>query len=119
MGSWCSRCTRLGRHYSLVSLVHTYRYIESWEYIPASVLGEGGVVIVDNSGAWVEDDVLEDRAELDGVEDIWLLLGGKANALGVATTLNVEDTLIRPAVLVITNQSPLRVCGESGLAGTR
>lgn len=72
--------------------------------LPSSVLSEGRVIVVDLSGLGVEDDVLEDRAEADGTKDIRLLLGRKTDSLGVATTLNVEDTSIRPAVLVITNQ---------------
>lgn len=58
------------------------------------VLCEGGVVVVDITGDGVEDDVLEDGTELDGVVNVGLLLGGEANALGVATTFDVEDTLV-------------------------
>lgn len=81
-----------------------------------SVLGEGGVIVVDDSGGGIEDDVLEDRAKLDGVENIRLLLGGEANALGVTTALNVEDALVAPAVLVVTDQGTLGVGREGGLA---
>jgi len=84
----------------------------------ASVLGEGGVIVVDNTGDRVEDDVLKDGAELDGVVNIGLLLGGETNALGVATALDVEDTSVTPAVLVVTDQGTLRVGGEGGLAST-
>ena len=82
------------------------------------VLREGGVIVVDDTGFGVEDDVLKDGAELDGVENIRLLLGGETDALGVATALNVEDTSVGPAVLVVTDQGALGVCGESGLAST-
>lgn len=84
----------------------------------AGVLGEGGVIVVDNAGDGVEDDVLEDGAEADGVENIGLLLGGETNALGVATALDVEDTSVGPAVLVVTNQLTLGVGRQGGLAGT-
>jgi len=83
----------------------------------ASVLGEGSVIVVDNTGGGVEDNVLEDGTELDGVENIGLLLSGEANALGVAAALNVEDTLVAPAVLVVTDQGTLGVGRESCLAG--
>ena len=83
------------------------------------VLGEGGVIVVDNTGFGVEDDVLKDGAELDGVENIRLLLGGETDALGVATALNVEDTLVAPAVLVVTDQGTLGVGRESCLASAR
>lgn len=84
----------------------------------ACVLGQGGVVIVDGTGFWVEDNVLENGAEADGVENIWFLLCRKTNALGVAATLNVEDTSVGPAVLVITDEGTLRVGGKSSLSGT-
>jgi hypothetical protein len=83
------------------------------------VLGKGGIVVVNNTGDGVENGVLEDGAEADGVENIGLLLGGETNALGVAATLNVEDTGVSPAVLVVTNQLALGVSGQGGLASTR
>jgi len=85
----------------------------------ASVLGQGVVIVVDDTGDGVEDDVLEDGAELDGVENIRLLLGGEANGLGVAAALDVEDTCVGPAVLVVTDERTLRVGRQSGLASAR
>lgn len=82
------------------------------------VLGKGGIVVVNNAGDGVENSVLEDGTEADGVENIGLLLGGETNALGVAATLDVEDTGVGPAVLVVTNQLALGVSGQGGLAST-
>lgn len=82
------------------------------------VLGEGDIVVVDNTGDGVEDGVLEDGAELDGVENIGLLLGGETNALGVAATLNVEDTGVGPAVLIVTDKLTLGVGRQGGLSST-
>lgn len=82
------------------------------------VLGKGGIVVVNNAGDGVENGVLEDGTEADGVENIGLLLGGETNALGVAATLNVEDTSVGPAVLIVTNQLALGVSGQGGLAST-
>ena len=85
----------------------------------AGVLGEGAVIVVNGAGVGVEDDVLEDGTVADGAVDIGLLLGGEANALGVAATLDVEDTVVTPAVLIITNQGTVGVGRQGGLAGTR
>ena len=82
------------------------------------VLGKGGIVVVNNAGDGVENGVLENGTEADGVENIGLLLGGETNALGVAATLDVEDTGVGPAVLVVTNQLALGVSGQGGLAST-
>jgi hypothetical protein len=84
----------------------------------AGVLGQGVVVVVYDTSDWVKYDVLEDRTEADGTVDIWFLLGREANALGVATTLDVEDTSVRPAVLVVTNQGTLGVSRQGGLSGS-
>ena len=84
----------------------------------AGVLGQGGVIVVDNTADGVEDNVLQDGTEADGVENIGLLLAGETNALGVAATLDVEDTSVGPAVLVVTDQLTLGVGRQGGLSGT-
>lgn len=84
-----------------------------------SILSQGDVVIVDLTCDGVKDNVLKDGAEADSVVDIGLLLSGEANALSIAATLDVEDTLVGPAVLVVTDQSTLGISRQGGLAGTR
>lgn len=84
----------------------------------AGVLCEGGVVVVDSSGLWVENNILQDGSELDGVENVGLCLGRETNALSVAASLDVENTPVTPAVLVVSDQSTLRVRREGGLAST-
>jgi len=39
------------------------------------VLSKGDIVVVDQTGLWIENDVLKDGTELDGVENIGLLFG--------------------------------------------
>lgn len=83
----------------------------------SSVLSQRTVVVVDLTSLGVEDDVLENGAIADSVEDIGLLLGGQTNGLCVAATLDVEDTTVTPAVLVVTDESTVGVRREGGLAG--
>jgi len=85
----------------------------------ASVFGDADIVVVGNTGDGVVDDVLEDGTEADGVEDFRLLLGRQVDRLGVASTFDVEDALIRPDVLIVTNEESVGVRGEGGLSGTR
>ena len=66
----------------------------------------------------LDNDVLEDGSEADGAVNVWLLLSRETNALGIAATLNVEDTSVTPAVLVVTDQGTLGVGRQSGLAGS-
>ena len=56
------------------------------------VLGDVDVVVVGIAGGDVVYDVLKDRTEADSVIDLGFLLGGKVDALGIAATLDVEDT---------------------------
>ena len=69
-----------------------------------SVLRDGDVLVVGFARDRVVDDILEDATEPDGVEDLRLLLAREANALGVTTALDVEDTVVRPDVLVIADE---------------
>ena len=85
----------------------------------AGILGQGIVIIVNESSFWVEDDVLENGAEADSVENVGLLLSRQTNALGIAATLDVEDASVAPAMLIVTDQGTLGVSREGSLTRTR
>ena len=71
----------------------------------AGVLGEAVVVEVGHAGHRVEDHVLEHGAEAGGGRvDLRLGLGREVDRLGVAAALEVEDAVVRPAVLVVADQ---------------
>lgn len=55
----------------------------------------------------------------NGVEDFRLLLRVEADALGVATTLDVEDTSVGPDVLVVSDELTRGVRREGRLSGAR
>ena len=57
------------------------------------------------------------HAKLDGVVDIGLLLLGEVDALGIAAAFEVEDAVIGPAVLVVTDELAVGIGGQGGLAG--
>ena len=52
----------------------------------SSVLGQGRIVVVDETSIGIENNVLENGAEADGIEDFWFFLGGQSNALSLAKT---------------------------------
>lgn len=52
--------------------------------LPSGVLCQSAVVIIGLPGFRVEDDIFEDGAEFDGVEDIGFLVGGETYALRIA-----------------------------------
>ena len=59
-----------------------------------SILGDADIIVIGFTRSDVVDDVLEDGTETDGIVDLGLLLGGKVNALGVASTLDVENAVV-------------------------
>ena len=85
----------------------------------ACVLRDADVVVVRLARERVVHDVLEDGAEADRIEDLGLLLARKPDTLGVASTLDVEDTGVGPDVLVVTDEEACRVRTQSRLAGAR
>lgn len=80
------------------------------------VLGQSNVVIVNFAGVGVENDVLQNGSVANGPVNIRLLLGRQTNGLCVAATLDVENTAITPAVLVVTNEGTVGVGRKSSLA---
>jgi hypothetical protein len=61
-------------------------------------------------GGGIDDHVLHDRSEADRVPDLRLLLLRKVDALRVAAALEVENARVRPAVLVVSYETPLGIC---------
>lgn len=57
------------------------------------IFGESRVIVINQTGFWTEDNVLKDRAKLDGVEDVWLFLFRKTNTLCVALMAVSRDTI--------------------------
>src|ERR1700750_316141 len=80
--------------------------------LPASILSQGTVVIVDDAGNRVKDDILKNGAKFDSIEDVGFSLGSKADALGITTALDIKHPLIAPAVLIVSDQSTLGISGK-------
>lgn len=66
----------------------------------------------------IESHIFEHCSELDGVIDLGFFFWGEADALGVASTLDVEDSLIGPDMLIITDQFSVSDSAEGGLSGS-
>src|SRR5215471_12590731 len=84
-----------------------------------SVLGEADIVVVWDVGLRIENHILEDRAEANGIPDFRLSLFSQVDALCVAAAFKVENAGCPPSVLVVSNQVPFRVGGERCLTGAR
>jgi len=85
----------------------------------ASVFGDADIVIVGGAVRGIVDHVLENRAISDGVIDIRFLLGREVDTLGVAAPLDVENTCVRPNVLVIADEEAVGVGRKGCLPGAR
>jgi len=74
-----------------------------FEWVGSSrVFSDGYIIIVDIPLVLVlEDDVLQDTPEFNGVVNIRFLLSGEIDTFSVAAPFDVEDTIIRPTMLVI------------------
>ena len=70
----------------------------------AGVLGDAAVGVVDLAVVLVEDDVFEDAAETDGVEDLRLGFASEIDSLCVAASFDVEDPFVGPAVFVVADE---------------
>lgn len=55
---------------------------------------------------------------MNGVVDLGFFFGGQTDALGIAATLDIEDTLVSPDVLVVANQVPVTCGAECRLPST-
>src|SRR5258708_23428528 len=76
----------------------------------AGVLGLLVGVVIRYARALVVDDVLEDRAKAFGRRvDLRLRLLADANRLCIAAALEVEDSAVAPAVLVVADEPSRRV----------
>ena len=53
--------------------------------------------------------ILNDRAKLHSIKNIWLFCARKSISLGIAATLKVENSIIVPAMLVVADESSLGI----------
>jgi len=83
----------------------------------ATVLGEGVVVVVRKASGRVDHDVFAHRAKANGIPDLRFGLAFDVDGLRVAPTLDVEDRLLGPAVLVIADEHAILCGGKRGLTG--
>src|SRR5208283_1893821 len=86
----------------------------------ASVFGDGVIVQVEAAGEGIERDILQNGPKAArAFIDLRLRVGREANHLGVAPALEVEHTVVAPAVFVVADEMPGGIGGEGRLAGSR
>ena len=63
----------------------------------------------------IQSYVLKKSVSLDCIVDIRLRFFIQINDLRIASTFEVEDTIVIPSVLIITDQKTFRICGKCRL----
>jgi hypothetical protein len=69
-----------------------------------AVLSLLGIEEIHFLGHGIDGHVLEESIALDGSVDVWLSLLRKIDGLGVASSFKVEDPLVVPPMLVVTDE---------------
>ena len=75
-----------------------------------------GLICEIKLAVFIDCNVLKKSVSLDCIVDIRLGFLVKVDDLRIASALEVEDTIVVPAVLIVTDEKSLRVCGKSCLA---
>ena len=79
-----------------------------------SVLGNALVCEIDLA-VCIYSYVLKKSISSDCVVDIWLRILIQVDNLSIASTFEVENAVVIPAVLIITDQETLRICRKCSL----
>ena len=83
-----------------------------------SVLGNALVCEIDLA-VCINCYVLKKSISSDCVVDIWLRILIQVDNLSIASTFEVENAVVIPAVLIITDQETLRICRKCSLSCSR
>src|SRR5580704_8189318 len=103
----------------MTAYARDYHIVDEIERIGGPrVFGDSGRIEIRGACLRVDHDVLQHGSVADGVPDLRLVLGRKPDALGVTTSLEIENARVAPAVLVVADQPALRVGRESRFTGS-
>src|SRR6266571_1641757 len=85
----------------------------------ASILRERIIIVIWLACLLIQHYIFIDRAKAHGIPDLRLIFLRQVDALRVTTALEVEDTIITPAMLIITDQAAARIGRKTCLPRTR
>ena len=115
----------VGRQHHDIGRVSTasrqFGVVDELDRIRAScVLRQRGVVQIQRAAIRINHHVFQNRAEpASGRVDLRLGLGRELDHLRVAAAFEIEDAGVAPSVLVVADETPLRVTRQRRLPGTR
>lgn len=82
------------------------------------VLSNGSTMIVDLSSTSNEIDILKDSAEPDSVVNFGLFFFAESHTLSIATSFNVEHSLVSPDVLIVSDKLAIADSREGSLSSS-
>ena len=88
-------------------------------YVRPGVLGDAVIIIIDFPTIGIDDDVLQDRSEPNGVPNLRLSFPGQLNGLRVTATLEIEDAVVVQPCSSSPMRTPFRIGGEGRLPRAR
>lgn len=80
----------------------------------ASVFGYGAIIEINATSDFIIDNILKNTSESNCIKDLRFFLTGQVYTLGITAALNVEDSMIGPAMLIITDQVAMNIGGQGG-----
>jgi hypothetical protein len=85
----------------------------------SSVVCKARVVVVDSAVSCCIGEVFSvfnKSAELDSIKNVWFFLAAEAVTFSVAATFDVEDVLVCPNVLIVSDKGTFWITGKSGFS---
>ena len=87
-------------------------YMGDWIGRPC-ILRKGGIVQINPTGINVKCDIFKNSTKLAGtLVDLGLMFPGKPDDLRVTSTLKIENSVLPPAVFIVSNEPPSRICRQ-------
>jgi hypothetical protein len=77
-----------------------------------AILSLLSVEVIHFLGDRIDHNILEKSIALDGTVDIWLRLLGEVDGLGVASSFKVENSLVVPSMLIVTDELATEKCED-------
>ena len=84
----------------------------------SGVLSDADAVVIDNTGTGNKLNIFEDSSELYGIENFGFFFWGETHAFSIAAAFDVENSLLCPDMLVVTDKVTISDSGESSFAGS-
>lgn len=102
---------RMASHLALEIIVDKVNWVRH-----ATVLGLRYVVVIDLFRRSIDRDVLKHSTRFNCIVNVRFIFDRQVNSFGIASTFEIENSIIIPSMLIISDQESVRISRECGLA---